>query len=348
MAPLVLPSHAAWFLTQEVHDIERNALPEFFEKKSKHRNPDVYLKARNFVVETYRKNPDLYLSFTEIRKHLNVDVAAAHRIHEFLEHWGIINYQPSNLAQNVAHQAAARNESTVLFDGPNASTTVGAILEHTRRAQKSRSLAVRAPIYATPENPWTDTETLALLEALERFDEKWEDVAHHVGRPVDECILHFVSLPIEEPHCHETSLEAINTVAADPMVSQLSALASLTAPVSEEDAAAAGDAAEAMRSAASSLLEAVQRKAQAKIDEEEREVRSLLTSAIAVQMERIDAKIAHLDEATQLLHEEAAQLDQARHTIFGDRLALEKRRVTQSAPDASNSVPVDVSPPSSK
>ena len=36
----IVPSHAAWFRTDDVHDIERRALPEFFDGSSASKTPD--------------------------------------------------------------------------------------------------------------------------------------------------------------------------------------------------------------------------------------------------------------------------------------------------------------------
>ena len=51
---------------------------------------------------------------------------------------------------------------------------------------------------------WTEQETLLLLEGLELYGDKWDDVAEHVGsRSQLACILHFLSLPIEEQFVDE-------------------------------------------------------------------------------------------------------------------------------------------------
>lgn len=51
---------------------------------------------------------------------------------------------------------------------------------------------------------WTDQETLLLLEGLEMFKDDWNRVSEHVGsRTQDECILHFLRLPIEDPYLEE-------------------------------------------------------------------------------------------------------------------------------------------------
>ncbi|KAF9990616.1 hypothetical protein BGZ75_000814 [Mortierella antarctica] len=51
------------------------------------------------------------------------------------------------------------------------------------------------------DDEWTDQETLLLLEGLELYDEDWNQVAEHVGtRSREQCILHFLKMPIEDPY----------------------------------------------------------------------------------------------------------------------------------------------------
>lgn len=51
---------------------------------------------------------------------------------------------------------------------------------------------------------WSEQETLLLLEGLELYGDKWDDVAEHVGSKSQlACIMHFLSLPIEEQFVDE-------------------------------------------------------------------------------------------------------------------------------------------------
>ena len=53
---------------------------------------------------------------------------------------------------------------------------------------------------------WTEQETLLLLEGLEMYKDDWNKVCEHVGsRTQDECILHFLRLPIEDPYLEDVS-----------------------------------------------------------------------------------------------------------------------------------------------
>jgi SWI/SNF related-matrix-associated actin-dependent regulator of chromatin subfamily C len=54
------------------------------------------------------------------------------------------------------------------------------------------------------EVPWTDQETLLLLEGLEMYNEDWNAIADHVGtRTREQCVIRFLQLPIEEKYLEE-------------------------------------------------------------------------------------------------------------------------------------------------
>jgi SWIRM-associated domain at the N-terminal/SWIRM domain/Myb-like DNA-binding domain/Zinc finger, ZZ type len=86
------PRYSTWFDIKRVHEIERNALPEFFSGRYKSKNEGVYLQTRNFMIQTWLRSPLRYLSATAARRNLRGDAPAIQRIQAFLEHWGLINY----------------------------------------------------------------------------------------------------------------------------------------------------------------------------------------------------------------------------------------------------------------
>merc|ERR1740129_703732 len=64
---------------------------------------------------------------------------------------------------------------------------------------------------------WTDQETLLLLEGLEMFKDDWNKICEHVGsRTQDECILHFLRLPIEDPYLEKAD-GALGPLAFQPI-----------------------------------------------------------------------------------------------------------------------------------
>jgi SWI/SNF related-matrix-associated actin-dependent regulator of chromatin subfamily C len=92
-----IPTYSSWFSFNKIDNIERNALPEFFNHKNKSKTPQVYKDYRDFMINTYRMNPSEYLTVTACRRNLVGDVCAIIRVHSFLDQWGLINYQVISL-----------------------------------------------------------------------------------------------------------------------------------------------------------------------------------------------------------------------------------------------------------
>ena len=73
------------------------------------------------MIETYRLRPAQYLTITACRRSLAGDVCAIARVHAFLEHWGLINYDVDNdtrpIAVNSVLSLAGRTVITEGVDG---------------------------------------------------------------------------------------------------------------------------------------------------------------------------------------------------------------------------------------
>lgn len=91
--PVIIPSFAAWFDFDDIHELEKRALPSFFNESSRFKTPKAYKDVRNFMINTYRLSPYEYLTVTAVRRNIAMDVASVLKIHQFLEKWGLINYQ---------------------------------------------------------------------------------------------------------------------------------------------------------------------------------------------------------------------------------------------------------------
>lgn len=111
--PVVKPQYCEWFDMESVHEKEKKAFPEYFEKP-KSNGEVMYRQYRDFIIKAYRANPRIYLSATACRRSLAADASAIIRIHNFLESWGLINYlvDPGTLPamSGIAH------DPTVVFD----------------------------------------------------------------------------------------------------------------------------------------------------------------------------------------------------------------------------------------
>ena len=82
---IIVPSYSAWFDYTCIHEIEKRALPEYFNQKNKSKTPEIYMGYRNFMIDTYRLNPGEYLSGTACRRNLPGDVCAIMRYFSFLD-----------------------------------------------------------------------------------------------------------------------------------------------------------------------------------------------------------------------------------------------------------------------
>ncbi|XP_064590704.1 SWI/SNF complex subunit SMARCC2 isoform X2 [Zonotrichia leucophrys gambelii] len=274
---IIIPSYAAWFDYNSVHAIERRALPEFFNGKNKSKTPEIYLAYRNFMIDTYRLNPQEYLTSTACRRNLAGDVCAIMRVHAFLEQWGLINYQVDAESRPTPMGPPPTSHFHVLADTPSglvplqpktpqgrqsdggdaktgrkskemeelvASETVKGKAELPSSASQQmlnfpdkgkekpadmQNFGLRTDMYTKKNVPskskaaasatreWTEQETLLLLEALEMYKDDWNKVSEHVGsRTQDECILHFLRLPIEDPYL-EDSEASLGPLAYQPI-----------------------------------------------------------------------------------------------------------------------------------
>ncbi|XP_021984184.1 SWI/SNF complex subunit SWI3A [Helianthus annuus] len=87
-----IPTASGWFSWDNIHDIEKTSLPEFFDGTSFTRNPRVYKEYRDFIISKYREDPSRRLTFSEVRKSLVGDVSYLMKVFVFLEKWGLINF----------------------------------------------------------------------------------------------------------------------------------------------------------------------------------------------------------------------------------------------------------------
>ncbi|NXX48464.1 SMRC2 protein, partial [Tricholaema leucomelas] len=241
---IIIPSYAAWFDYNSVHAIERRALPEFFNGKNKSKTPEIYLAYRNFMIDTYRLNPQEYLTSTACRRNLAGDVCAIMRVHAFLEQWGLINYQVDAESRPTPMGPPPTSHFHVLADTPSGlvplqpktpqqTSASQQMLNFPEKGKEKpadmQNFGLRTDMYTKKNVPckskaaasatreWTEQETLLLLEALEMYKDDWNKVSEHVGsRTQDECILHFLRLPIEDPYL-EDSEASLGPLAYQPI-----------------------------------------------------------------------------------------------------------------------------------
>ncbi|KAG0307198.1 hypothetical protein BGZ97_000472 [Linnemannia gamsii] len=254
------------------------------------------------------------------------------------------------------------------------------------------------------DDTWTDQETLLLLEGLEMHEDDWNLVAEHVGtRSREQCILHFLQLPIEDPYLGAASERELGPLqyhripfsqADNPVMSVVAFLASVVNPgvaaaaaksalkelaqakkavenestevaqTEEADKAAPvenGDAepkAEAqsdkmdvdktagedtdmkqdgevstdiaglprstLERVGAAALGSAAAKAKVLADNEEREVRRLVTQVVEAQLKKMELKLQQFEELESVLETEKRELERQRQQLYLDRLAMKK------------------------
>ncbi|AQK63319.1 SWI/SNF complex subunit SWI3D [Zea mays] len=90
----VVPTFAGWFSWKEIHPVEKQTLPSFFNGKSEKRTPEVYLAVRNSIMMKFHANPQLQLESKDLAELSIGETDARQEILEFLDHWGLINFHP--------------------------------------------------------------------------------------------------------------------------------------------------------------------------------------------------------------------------------------------------------------
>merc|ERR1712051_609645 len=100
---------------------------------------------------------------------------------------------------------------------PEVSAISGEFGLHTDQFDR-RNAALKRSTAAIASRDWTDQETTLLLEGLEMYKDDWNKVSEHVeSRTQDECILHFLRLPIEDPYLEQPEHGSLGPLAFQPI-----------------------------------------------------------------------------------------------------------------------------------
>lgn len=215
----------------------------------------------------------------------------------------------------------------------------------------------------TQHREWEESETLALLEGIEMYKDDWNKVCEHVGsRTQDECILHFLRLPIEDPYLERHQLNDISPPLAqpipfsksgNPIMSTVAFLASVVDPrvaaaatkaaldefakLSDEDVKDQTDSSskqeqpktneQNLSTAAACALGAAAVKAKHLAAIEERKIKSLVSVLIDTQLKKLDLKMKHFEELEALIDKERDTIENQRQQLLKDRQEFHMEQV---------------------
>merc|ERR1712107_25727 len=178
-----LPSKPGWYRNNEINEIERSMLPEWFNSSAPHRTPESYLKTREKIIEMSMTVANRNVTNSMVRRSILGDAGSLHRIRSFLVGWGIINEDGINDSAPTPASLRSELKRSAKFSGDMTNDLIVAV---TQQAKKRR-------LKKDNGHNINDVEASSL-----HFD--WEEVAALVGRGASagDCQRTFMLTPLNE------------------------------------------------------------------------------------------------------------------------------------------------------
>lgn len=158
-------------------------MKEYFDGSSISRTPKTYKEYRDFIISKYREDPSRKLTFTEVRKSLVGDVSLLHKVFNFLEKWGLINFS-ANLGVNGGFGIEGEERSKVkVEDGVPNGIRVAAM----PNSIKPISLISAPPKVGDAGGGVVNRITLAPLAPLASYSDVFGDLKKEEGLVCGNC-----------------------------------------------------------------------------------------------------------------------------------------------------------------
>ncbi|WBW73755.1 SWI/SNF and RSC complex subunit Ssr2 [Schizosaccharomyces osmophilus] len=199
--------------------------------------------------------------------------------------------------------------------------------------------------------PWTEQETLLLLEGIEEYDDDWNQISLHVGtRTKEQCLVHFLQLPIEDPYkkvqqddygpFQQGFLPFRET--ENPVLSTLTFLASIIQQQTNSNPSAKfptekhsespekkdkkmdSPSSNALETAARAAINAAAEKSRIISSCERRHLRRLVFLLIQSQLEKVEIKMKVLEELEKFCSLELSELDVRAKKLILERLSTKR------------------------
>ncbi|KAG0169687.1 hypothetical protein DFQ28_009230 [Apophysomyces sp. BC1034] len=165
------------------------------------------------------------------------------------------------------------------------------------------------------DNTWTEEEDALLLQGLEMFEDDWNKIVDHIGsRTHEECILHYLALPTNDPNVDKeiSKLGLLQSKSSkNPIMSAVAFLASTVRP---KVAAAA---------ASIKVKETVQKDEEK--DEEESTFQDLAYQFIRAKLRQFEMRLEQYNRVETIVDEERQELQREQYQLSLDRLAFKKK-----------------------
>lgn len=300
-----------WYTSDGVSELEKTALPEWFDGSAPHRTAKSYVEAREKMIEMSDKLVNRYVTTTMVRRAIPGDVGSLTRLHKFLTNFSLINEDAQN---DSAPTPVTMQEDKSKFRWAMSIRTnlLNAVVEQARKRPKLENPAEFVPI-------------------------DWEAVADQVGHGVNakECERQFLALPISE-HANERSITPDMTsgeqdksknesTQKDRLELQQELLQSI---IDKCDPSVVSEVTKAAFRVAGGDLESVQRAGvvgavygqaleEARFHEDS--VAHLLSEIVDLRMQKLENRLSLLDDVEGMLEAERVALELERRDLYTAR-----------------------------
>jgi len=313
--PIDTPS---WYDPNNVSDLEKSLLPEWFNDSASHRTESSYIEARERMIQVARADADKYLTATAIRRCVVGDAGSLLRLHEFLTHWRLINRvaagesAPAVPHTRYEHQAVARRKRPV-----------GETFWSDGRKDFLAKLVVES------SNKKRKVDRDAMADSHENGSEKmgpvridWDSVAADVGGGVSgtECQRTFLSLPLASSGDTKPSSDAGICKRAQREEVLRDLIKDVRPEVFKAATKAALEATEDLNEAQNgALVGTIAAKAKERAVAEEETANQLLMQLLDQRMQKMENRVALLDEIEGMLEAERVALELERRDLYTAR-----------------------------
>jgi len=155
-----LPPRPEWYKKGVISNIERTMLPEWFDGSSSHRTAETYIETREKIIKMSEVLSNRNVTNAMIRRSIVGDAGSLQRLRSFLVNWGIINRDAINDSAPTTASLRPNLKRSAKITGELRESLILAVIEQTA---KKRKLML---------SPSSTTTSLSL---------NWDEIAQQVG-----------------------------------------------------------------------------------------------------------------------------------------------------------------------
>jgi len=339
----------SWYHPTTISTTEKSSLPEWFNSSAPHRTPATYLSTRNQILNIYQaqlsssnnttaaastttnnttttasggttttvQHQQQYLTPTAIRRCVPGDVGSLSRLHSFLCDWGLINGK--DLGENAPSDLALRGGSSNKGKRKLEDVQRSVFWSKERLEELDGVVVKYVKVTQTTVIGGGGVEGVPQQQQQQQPSVDWDAVAKDIGDGVSaaDCQRAFldpppndeVSVKIAKTSSSSTSGFDLTTIldGVHPDVLQATINASLKAT---------NDITEARKASIAGILAST---AATKAHSEEEEIARTLMDILDQRMQRLENRVAILDDVEALLEAERVALELERRDMYTTR-----------------------------